>query len=494
MKRGITFKFFIITSVFFIIFISGSLLFQSLYFNKFYIGKKMHSFEDNFRVLKDDYGKDALNDRKKITNFEESNNSKIAILDTTTGNLSFVDENNGQKRSSNSINVIRQTIYKWLSDTPSNAAVQQGQTVTYIADNKEYNIKNIVCVSMITSSDNKKQVLFAVTSLQPVDEATSVLKEFYIYLFAGAIVLIVIMSTIYSRMITKPLVRLNRVADNMAQLDFSEQCIVESDDEIGRLAKTLNFLSQNLDYALRSLRESNDRLREDIEKEKRLEKMRKEFVAGVSHELKTPISLIEGYAEGIKDDIVQGEDREYYLDVIIDESHKMGNLVTDMLDLSQLESGNFKLKQTEFELDKLVVATSKKYLNLIQEKNIKMEVRIKEGIKVFADKNRIEQVITNFLTNAIRYGSENGNIKVAMVNQGPNIVIEVENDGENIPEESKEKLWNKFYKIDKSRNRSLGGTGLGLAIVKNILMLHESEFGVTNTETGVKFYFSLKKV
>jgi signal transduction histidine kinase len=219
--------------------------------------------------------------------------------------------------------------------------------------------------------------------------------------------------------------------------------------------------------------------------------MRKEFVAAVSHELKTPISLIDGYAVGLKDDIFEGEEKDYYLDVIIDEAEKMGNLVNDMLDLSYLESGSFKLNRQEFNLTELIKLTLKKYEALISEKKARVSVNLKEEVKVFADWTRLEQVLTNFITNSIRHVDEEGAININSVDLNNVTKIEIENSGSHISEEDLPRLWDKFYKIDKSRNRKLGGTGIGLSIVKNILVHHEYNYGAENTENGVKFYFEV---
>lgn len=276
----------------------------------------------------------------------------------------------------------------------------------------------------------------------------------------------------------------------MAALDFSEKCYIRREDEIGNLSNTLNFLSENLNEALTSLKEANIKLENDIEKERALEKMRKEFVAAVSHELKTPISLIEGYAEGIKDGIFESDNKDYYIDIIIDESKRMGNLVYDMLDLSQLESGNFKLVKEEFFAHKLIESTIKRFSAPIENNFIDFKLNLEQDIKIYADWRRMEQVLINFITNAIRHTGEHGYIKISLEKLGNNkALVYVENSGKQISEDEMDKIWSKFYKIDKSGNRKLGGTGVGLAIVKNILMLHGYDYGVKNINNGVRFYF-----
>jgi two-component system sensor histidine kinase VanS len=297
---------------------------------------------------------------------------------------------------------------------------------------------------------------------------------------------------IYSKMISKPLISLNSTATKISQLDFSAKCQVTSNDEIGSLGRTLNFLSEKLGVTLNELKTANDQLKGDIEKEKQLEKMTKEFIASVSHELKTPISLIEGYAEGLKDGIPKGDDVAYYLDVIIDESKNMNSLVCDMMDLSQLESGNFKLNMSEFNVFELINSIYKKYLNSINDRHLNLNTSsTMKNIVVYGDPYRIEEVMNNLISNAIRHTPINKTITITLKIVEGKMSVEIENEGSFISSDDLDRIWDKFYKVDKSGNKHFGGTGLGLSIVKNILFLHKSYFGVSNTATGVCFYFTL---
>ncbi|KOA20612.1 alkaline phosphatase synthesis sensor protein PhoR [Clostridium homopropionicum DSM 5847] len=499
MKKKIAIKLFIITVIFFIIFITTQLLFQSLFFQNFYTDRKTKILSKNLESFSKDYVKNIGNIDKTLENiksFEENNNAKIVILESN-GLLSYITD--GQEmRESIKVKMVKDIIRQWTSDPEAFKDLQKkGETVTYIFNDREYNIKNIVTIEPIIFNNIPGKVIFAVSSLQSVEEAVAVMKEFYTYIYIAALVLIVLMSFIYSKIISKPLIHLNEKALKMASLDFTEKCSVESEDEIGNLGRTLNFLSDNLSSALKGLQDSNDKLKKDIEKEKQLEEMRKEFVASVSHELKTPISLIAGYAEGIKDHIVKEEDKDYYMDVIIDEAERMSCLVSDMLELSRLESGTVKINKEPFFIDKTINKIIKKLEGIKEDynKGIKIEKSLEENLEAFGEENKIEEVITNFLTNALRHTKEEGYIFVRAKGDKAkhNIIVEIENQGEQIPEEEIEKIWDRFYKLDKSRNREAGGTGLGLAIVKNILILHDSEYGVVNTESGVKFYFIMKR-
>jgi two-component system, OmpR family, sensor histidine kinase VanS len=491
-RMNITKKLFIITALVFSIFIIGTLIIQSLFFESLYISKKKSDLRNNIEKFKVDYNKNFVNDNiaNIIGEYEENYDIKIVIMDKS-GSLKFITQLYKGRVETTRIRELTDFVKMWREDPINIMSIGKQNKPAIISTNRR-DVSERKLISILPNNE-KGEIIFAVSSMQPVNEAVSVIKQLYVYFFIGAILLVILLSHIYSYMIAKPLININKTATKMANLDFSEKCMVMSNDEIGNVASSLNFLSENLDNALTSLREANTRLEEDIDKERKLEKMRKEFIASVSHELKTPVTLISGYAMGLKDDIFEKEEKDFYLNVITDEAEKMGNLVSDMLDLSQMESGNFKLRREEFIVTDLLEFTIKKYTGLAGEKSVDIETKMIDNIKVYADWNRIEQVITNFITNALRHVNKGGSLKISMIDKGEEISIEFENTGNQIDEEELPKIWDKFYKIDKSRNRKLGGTGIGLSIVKNILMLHKYPFGVENTSKGVKFYFTVPK-
>ncbi|GAA0719725.1 HAMP domain-containing sensor histidine kinase [Clostridium malenominatum] len=489
-KKSITKKLFIISALMFALFIGTTLIIQTVFFQKFYVSKKKSGLKTNIEKFKVDYNKSSSDERtiQLIEEYEETYNIKIVILDSSNG-LKLIAKPTKNKADITRVREITEFIKQWVEEiTPRNLKKfkKNKNAVTIVTQRKPDKTGNIIAIS---PNNERDEIVFAITSLQPINEAVSVIEELYGYFSIGAVFFIIILAFIYSNMITKPLIKINNVATKMARLDFSEKCTVKSEDEIGNVASSLNFLSENLNEALTSLKDANAKLEKDIEKERKLEKARREFVAAVSHELKTPISLIDGYAMGLKDNIFEGEEKDYYLDIIIDEGKKMASLVNDMLDLSNLESGSFKLTREEFDICNLIKFTLKKYRNIIEEKGVKIELSLLENTMVYADWNRMEQVITNFITNALRHVNKNGTLYVNMVNKDDKIFIDIENTGLSIPEEELFKIWDRFYKVDKSRNRKLGGTGLGLSIVKNILEAHNYSYGVKNTDRGVKFYF-----
>lgn len=493
-KNSITAKLFLITLGFFIVFIIFILSFESIFFQKIYENKKKENLNNAANTFKDYYNKQLSKMNSSdvadyMKEFEEKNDCTIAILNSY-GNLKYLTSRNNDESDSTDISRIKEIMYRWVSDPGSFIDMKRtGKSKTYVFESKVYNMKNIVS---IVPNKATNEYIFAISSFTPINEASAVMKGIFIYVFIGGIVLVLIMAFIYSNMITKPLVKINKTASKMAELDFNEKCSIDRKDEIGSIGRSLNFLSDNLDNALNSLKSANEKLKKDIEREKELEKMRKEFIAGVSHELKTPVGLIEGYAEGLKDNIVTSEeDKEYYLNVIIDEALNMGNLISDMLDLSQLESGNFKLNKEVIDIGDLVWKCYQKYCTIFNERGIELDINIVNA-NVLADKYRIEQILNNYINNALKYVKNK--IAINMLEKENEVVIKVINDGERISENELNKIWDKFYKIDKSRNRKAGGTGLGLSIVKNIVELHGGRYGAANIEEGVEFYFTLNKV
>ncbi|MBO9128310.1 HAMP domain-containing sensor histidine kinase [Bacillus sp. 165] len=350
---------------------------------------------------------------------------------------------------------------------------------------------NQMFVQPIIKDGEITEFAFAMTSLQPVNEAILVLKDYYVYAFFIVFGVIILLSFYYSKMIAKPLIKINEVTKKIAAFDFSQKLPVVANDEIGSLSNSINTLSTNLKDQINQLQIANQQLIQDVERERQLERTRKEFISGVSHELKTPLSVIHSFAEGIKDGVSTNID--YYTDVILEEADKMNSLIIEMLELAKLESGTYKLSKETFCIDELIRQVMAKLAFSIEEKQLTVLIQTDEKMLVHANKNRIEQVIVNLLSNAIRYTPKQESITVSVHDYGSQIMVSIYNKGTAIPEESLDKIWERFYRTDSSRSRVTGGTGLGLSIVKNILDLHNVKYGVQNRNDGVQFYFYLHK-
>ena len=285
----------------------------------------------------------------------------------------------------------------------------------------------------------------------------------------------------------------------MSKLDFSKKYKeADEDDEINELGTSINLMSEKLEGTIKQLRNTNIELERDIEEKAKVDEMRKQFISDVSHELKTPIALIQGYAEGLVENINSDEEsREYYAEVILDEANKMDILVKKLLELMKLENGNREFDNSCFDICELIDEVIKKSKVMLDDKKIENIIfERKEPVMVYADRFYIEQVITNYCTNAIKNTKEiNGEkyIKIDVIrNEEKNVAkIKVFNTGENISEENLQRIWRRFYKVDESRNRDDGGTGIGLALVKAIMNNYNQKYGVQNKENGVEFYFEI---
>lgn len=308
-------------------------------------------------------------------------------------------------------------------------------------------------------------------------------------------VVLMIAFFIYSWKFTRPLVEMNEVTKHVAKMDFSKKCIAKSSNELGQLAENINSMSDSLSKAMGDLREKNRQLELDIEHEHKMEKSRKEFVSNVSHELKTPLAIIQGYAEGLKLGISDNpEDNEEYLDVIIEESKRMNTLVLDLLELSYYESGTYKLNEEDFSvndmIDEYVLAQKK----IISDKNISVKMNLKENMKAYGDEQKLGMVLNNYFTNALAHCSNEMEIEISSEEYDDCYRISVFNTGENISEEILEEMWSNFFRGDKSHRREEGRFGIGLSIVAAIQNMHSMKFGCENKENGVVFWFDVKKV
>ncbi|MFF2093378.1 ATP-binding protein [Paenibacillus sp. NPDC058174] len=354
-------------------------------------------------------------------------------------------------------------------------------------------VQYVVLIKALTEDGSR--YLFVMASLQPVGEAVAILKQYFIYLAPIILLLVVLLSFIYSRIVSRPLVSLSRSAARLAQLDFTVQPEIHSRDEFGELSRHMVELSRNLDTALKELTQANLQLQADVEEKQRSEQLRKELVANISHELKTPLGIVKGFAEGLQDGVA-GDKKDRYLALIVNETDRMNALIMDMLELSKYEVKAVRLQPRDFSLSVLIKGAAESFSGQLESKQLRILIDAEDGdeLLVTADPVRIEQVVSNLLSNAIRHASENSIITVTMERTSAGAINTViANAGPPIAEEDLERIWEQFYRAERSRDRKSGGTGLGLAIVKHIMELHESHFGVMNTKEGVAFYFTLEE-
>ena len=330
------------------------------------------------------------------------------------------------------------------------------------------------------------------TSLDGIKDFARISSKFSAYigivgLFAGIIVI-----TLFASSFTRPIKDMAEVSNRMAALDFDAKVKVDREDELGELGNSMNELSEKLEAAISELKGANAELQRDIQKKEEIDEMRKDFLSHVSHELKTPIALIQGYAEGLQDNINEDqESRDFYCEVIIDEAKKMNAMVKKLLNLNRIEFGNNQVEFQRFDICQLISNKVNSSAILFSKKNVKVVFQEKGPVYVWADELMIEEVFSNYLSNALNHVYMNGVIKIWFERMDTTLRVHVYNDGNQIPEGELDKLWIKFYKVDKARTREYGGSGIGLSIVAATMDAHGKAYGVENKENGVDFYFDL---
>jgi signal transduction histidine kinase len=340
-------------------------------------------------------------------------------------------------------------------------------------------------------SDNKTIFLISIP-LASIRESVSLSNRFLAYVGGVALLFGSIIIFFTTKRVTSPILSLSNLSEKMSNLDFDAKYTGKEEDEIGILGNSMNKLSDRLKDTIGELREANEELQKDIEEKVKIDDMRKDFIANVSHELKTPIALIQGYAEGLMEGMAEDpESRDYYCEVIVDEANKMNKMVRQLLNLTAIEFGNDLLQLDRFDITELIRGVISSAGILIQHKDISVEFKDQGPIYVYADEFKIEEVITNYLNNALNHVGGDRKIIITAEANGEEVVVTVFNTGQNIPEEDIPKLWTKFFKVDKAHTREYGGSGIGLSIVKAIMDSHKKSCGVRNVSEGVEFWFTL---
>ncbi|MCM1182795.1 MAG: HAMP domain-containing histidine kinase [Roseburia sp.] len=340
--------------------------------------------------------------------------------------------------------------------------------------------------------------LFMIRSpLESIRDSVSIANKFLGYVGLAATVISAVIIWMLTTAITRPITQLKDISEKMTHLDFETKYISHGRNELDLLGEHINALSSALEQTISELKTANNALRRDIEKKEQIDEMRREFLANVSHELKTPIALIQGYAEGLREGINEDdtESRDFYCEVIIDEAGKMNTMVRKLLDLSRLESGNDTVVMERFDITALVRNFIRSAEILISQNEIDLKLPDTDPVYVWADEFKTEEVFRNFFSNAMNHVKGDRVIEIKyQCSEGEEhkVRISVFNTGDPIPEEALPHIWEKFYKVDKARTREYGGSGVGLSIVKAIMESMNRQYGVINYTNGVEFWFELE--
>lgn len=331
------------------------------------------------------------------------------------------------------------------------------------------------------------------SAVEGIKDSVQIADRFLIYtgLFAAALSVIVVYFV--SRKITKPIMELTHISRQMCNLQFDVKYEGKSHTEVALLGENINQLSETLEKTISELKTANNELQKDIEKKNQIDEMRKDFLANVSHELKTPIALIQGYAEGLKEGITDDpESTSFYCDVIMDEAGKMNNMVKKLMTLNELEFGNDVVTMERFDIVSLIRTYLQSADLLAKQNGITVQMQHHEPIYVWADEFKTEEVFTNYFSNAVNHCSGDKIIDVKIRPEEGKVRVSVFNTGEPIPADCVEHIWEKFYKVDKARTREYGGSGVGLSIVQAIMESMNQAYGVENYDNGVEFWFELQ--
>lgn len=340
--------------------------------------------------------------------------------------------------------------------------------------------------------DNGNLFLFR-SPLEGIRESVALANRFLAYVGVGSAVLSALIILLVSRKITEPIMELTQISERMSHLDFDARYNGNSKTEIALLGQNINQLSAALQTAISELKSANNELKRDIEKKNKTDEMRKEFLSNISHELKTPIALIQGYAEGLMEGISEDEEsRNFYCEVIADEASKMNNIVKKLLTLNQLEFGNNTVTMERFDITALIENYLQSARILCRQREVRLQMESYPPIHVWADEFMVEEVFNNYFSNALNHVAESKVIDVKLTRKENMVRVSVFNTGMPIPEESLPHIWEKFYKVDKARTREYGGSGVGLSIVKAMMEAMNRQYGVLNYDNGVEFWFELE--
>ena len=452
---------------------------------RYYMHNKKEVLMENYQTISNASAQNELESDEFAVTFDNlcSNGNIMALILQQDGKV--------LRSSVNDLDALRTEFWDVLL---------HGDKMEVLYSNKQYQLlqktdtrldsEYLVLVGVLENGD----MVLMRTAVESIRESAAISNRFLLFAGAAVIVACILVAFFTTRHITKPLQQLTDISKRMVDLDFNAKYETDQSNsyEVEELGNHINRLSENLERTISELKTANVELQDDIEKKIQIDEMRKEFLSNVSHELKTPLALIQGYAEGLQECINDdAESREFYCDVIIDEADKMNRMVKKLLTLNQLEFGNDQVIMERFDMTELIRGVANSTRILMEQKGIRLELENSEEAWVWGDEFKVEEVITNYMSNAINHADGEKLIRVFYTRSEDKLRVSVFNTGQPIPEEDIEKIWVKFYKVDKARTREYGGSGIGLSIVKAIMDSFHQRCGVINHEDGVEFWMEL---
>lgn len=452
---------------------------------RYYMHNKKHVLMENYEMISNASEQDKLESDEFTVTFDNlcSNGNIMTLILQPDGKV--------LRSSVNDLDALRGELWNVLLHTDDMEVLYSNDQYQLLRKNDtRLDSEYLVLVGVLENGD----MILMRTAVESIRESAAISNRFLLFVGAAAIVSSLLVAFFTTRHITKPLQQLTDISKRMVDLDFNAKYESNRSNsyEVEELGNHINRLSENLERTISELKTANVELQDDIEKKIQIDEMRKEFLSNVSHELKTPLALIQGYAEGLQECINDdAESREFYCDVIIDEADKMNRMVKKLLTLNQLEFGNDQVVMERFDMTELVRGVANSTKILMEQKGIRLELDNLEEAWVWGDEFKVEEVITNYMSNAINHADGGKVIRVFYTRFEDKLRVSVFNTGQPIPEDDIDKIWVKFYKVDKARTREYGGSGIGLSIVKAIMDSFHQQSGVINHEDGVEFWMEL---
>ena len=474
----------VIFSLVLIVALAACMLANMFFLERYYIKNKMEALKETYQYLNEASAADAMSGDAFITKLNticEVDNVSLFVMGSD-GHAKLTTVRDSAE--------LQRELYEYVLGAEPDKKTIWEQTDNYTMSLSGGEARRGYL--KITGTLDKGELFLIRTAVEPLRESVMLANKFLLEVGIFVLLIGAVAIQILSKRISEPILELAKLSERMSDLDFNVKFSGGKDEEIVFLGNHMNQLSEKLEKTISELKTANNELQRDIEQKEKRDEMRKEFLSNVSHELKTPIALVQGYAEGLKECINDDpESREFYCDVIMDEAGKMNKLVKNLLTLNELEFGNEVVTMERFDLASMIHNMLRSMQVLFEQKDVKLVYDVQEPVYAWANEFKMEQVLNNYISNALNHVDGEKIIKITIQRQDGHVRAGVFNTGKPIPEEDVGRIWDKFYKVDKARTREYGGSGVGLSIVKAIMESMHQQYGVINYDNGVEFWFEL---
>lgn len=460
---------------------------NNFFLERYYVSNKEEVLREAYESLDEASGTETLDEDEFV--------QELGVVCETNNISLFVMESSGQVKiyTMKDYELMRHRLYMYLfGQFPPGGKgeiLEEKEYYTIRMNQDSYSRMEYVEVTGVLQNG---ELFLMRAALEPIRESVQLANRFLLYVGITVLVLGALIIQLLAKRLSEPLLELAKLSERMSNLEFDVKFSGKKEDEVTFLGNHMNQLSEALEKTISELKTANNELQRDIEQKTRNDEMRREFLSNVSHELKTPIALIQGYAEGLRECINDDpESRDFYCEVIMDEASRMNQMVKNLLTLNELEFGNEVVTMERFDITLMIRNMLQSARILFEQKQVKLIYEQTEPVYVWANEYKLEEVVNNYISNALNHVDGERIIKVTVERQDEQVRVGVFNTGRPIPEEDVGRIWDKFYKVDKARTREYGGSGVGLSIVKAVLESMHRGYGVINYENGVEFWFDL---